>query len=90
MFAKRHYEVIARALYASKPSTDDAVWKRTMRTISDAFAADNENFDAARFQDACETGHLTRASRASFVGPSMPFYDPGYVSPYRARHRRDN
>ena len=55
LFSKKHYSLIARAIYESRESDDSniihAYW--LVRMLSFAFKQDNPRFDADTFRVAC-------------------------------------
>jgi len=62
IFAKRHYEALASALAASRPSSLDdkskrivkvLEWELTVSKIISMLEQDNPAFNASRFQEAC-------------------------------------
>jgi hypothetical protein len=55
-FGKRHYEVVARVLYSSRPISagDESQWERTCLAFTNHFKTDNPKFDSERFLAACK------------------------------------
>lgn len=72
MFAKRHYEAIAKTMQQvgtglSPDGGNPAFyqWQDTVRYLADMFTADNANFKRVRFTQACQPGANVRARNAS-------------------------
>lgn len=57
MFSRRHYEAIAEVIRNVGNQTSEnplTVWERFVDDLADLFHADNERFDRAKFEEACE------------------------------------
>jgi hypothetical protein len=60
MFQKRHMEATAYHMQCIKPNPNQrerlAQWEITVAELGDMFNGNNDNFDRARFERACEPG----------------------------------
>jgi len=56
MFSKRHYEAIAEVMRTLTHQCDhwDAALEEVKERLGDLFAADNEKFNRAKWEEACE------------------------------------
>ena len=64
MFAKRHYEAIARAMQEAQYNLSEDAKRgidRTIDRLADLFSRDNANFNRDRFERACVPGANVRA-----------------------------
>lgn len=57
MFAKRHYEAIARVMQSAHGHD----WQTIREELSDLFKSDNSQFDRERFDRACIPGNNVMA-----------------------------
>ncbi len=90
MFAKRHYEAIARALQEACPEPHWDANKRaqfdvTVSRLCDAFKRDNAAFNRDRFIAACQPGANVRARNYKVVQPVQLTIVPHDTKPIRVR-----
>ncbi len=69
MFCKRHYQAIAQAMQSSQPPAKDEAgnltWKFIRNELIATFRADNPEFKADLFAQACEPGANVRARKVA-------------------------